>query len=207
MKPSCILTATTAAAIFALTACSDPADKTADAVVSEPVAEAPAPAEGVNYNFAEGSTIGFIGSKVTGSHEGGFKKFTGHFVLENGKPVAGHFTIQMNSTWSDAEKLTGHLLSADFFDVENHPETTFEVSAFTEKPDGQWELSGNLTLHGVTKNITFPAQVTNDDTTVKIDAEFDINRKDFGIVYPGRPDDLIRDNVVIKFALVATPEA
>jgi hypothetical protein len=38
-------------------------------------------------------------------------------------------------------------------------------------------------------------------------SEFDINRKDFGIVYPGKPDDLIRDEVVIRLDLKATPEA
>ena len=62
-------------------------------------------------------------------------------------------------------------------------------------------VTGNLELHGVKKSITFPAtiQVTLDNAAV--DAEFAIDRKDFGIVYAGKADDLIRDGVVIKLNL------
>ncbi|MCB1134377.1 MAG: YceI family protein, partial [Verrucomicrobiae bacterium] len=68
-------------------------------------------------------------------------------------------------------------------------------------------ISGNFTLHGVTKNITVPATVSKDGETIQITSKFDINRKDFGIVYPGKPDDLIRDEVVIELDLTAKPEA
>ncbi len=201
-----ILNTTISAATLALASCSDPAEKTTDATVAEsaPVATS---SQDTTYSFTQNSAIGFVGSKVTGSHEGGFKKFSGHFVVHNGTPEAGEFTIQMDSTWSDNEKLTGHLKAPDFFDVEQFPVSTFEVTAFTRKSDQQYELSGNLTLHGETKNITFPTQVTQTGDTVRVHAEFDINRKDFGIVYPGKPDDLIRDNVVIKFDLEAKAKA
>ena len=150
-----ILNTTISAATLALASCSDPAEKTTDATVAEsaPVATS---SQDTTYSFTQNSAIGFVGSKVTGSHEGGFKKFSGHFVVHNGTPEAGEFTIQMDSTWSDNEKLTGHLKAPDFFDVEQFPVSTFEVTAFTRKSDQQYELSGNLTLHGETKNITFP---------------------------------------------------
>lgn len=67
--------------------------------------------------------------------------------------------------------------------------------------------AGNFKLHGVEKNISFPATVSQDGETVKIAATFDIKRKDFGIVYPGRAEDLIRDEVIIRLDLVAKPEA
>lgn len=57
-----------------------------------------------------------------------------------------------------------------------------------------------------TKNITFPAEVTMDGEKAGIHAKFDINRKDFGIVYAGKPDDLIRDEVVIELTLSAHPK-
>jgi polyisoprenoid-binding protein YceI len=74
-----------------------------------------------------------------------------------------------------------------------------------EPTNSQQLVTGNLDLHGVTKSISFPAdiQVSNDEVTVK--AEFAINRRDFGINYRGQANDLIRDNVVIKLDLKATP--
>ena len=207
MKP--IISSTIAiTTLLALTACSDPADQTTDAAVTEaaPIATATATA-GSTYQFTPASTIGFVGSKVTGSHDGGFKDFTGYFIIESGNPVAGEFTIVMDSIWSDSENLTGHLKAPDFFDVENHPTAKFEVSAFTKKSETEYELSGNLTLRGTTKNITFPTQVAVDGQSVHVTAEFDINRQDFGVAYPGKKDDLIRDAVIIKFDLMAEPRA
>ncbi len=60
-------------------------------------------------------------------------------------------------------------------------------------------MTGNLTLHGQTRAITFPANITLSVAEMHATAEFTINRRDFGIVYPGMPDDLIRDGVVIRF--------
>jgi polyisoprenoid-binding protein YceI len=65
-------------------------------------------------------------------------------------------------------------------------------------------VTGNLELHGVTKSITFPADIQITDDAVAVKAEFAINRKDFNINYPGKPNDLIRDNVVLKLDLKAT---
>jgi polyisoprenoid-binding protein YceI len=205
MKKAIVLLFAFAATAF-VTSCANKADETPDAVVAEATDDITA-TDGATYTFSEGSTIGFTGSKVTGSHDGGFKKFNGHLVVKDGLLEAGEVVIDMTSTFSDAEKLTGHLKSADFFDVENIPESTFSITAVSEKADKTYELSGNLTLHGVTKNITFPAQISSTDETLSVQAEFDINRKDFGIVYPGKTDDLIRDEVIIKLNLSAKPKA
>jgi polyisoprenoid-binding protein YceI len=66
------------------------------------------------------------------------------------------------------------------------------------------EMTGNLTLHGVTKSITFKPTVSISDSVVTLKAEFDVMRFDFGIVYKGKADDLIRDEVVIKLDVKAT---
>jgi len=201
------------AAIFALTvvSCENPADKTSDAAVKDKVEKTTdtTAVSGTKYVFTPESTIGFVGSKVTGSHNGGFKTFTGHFTVKDGKPVGNDHkvTIDMASTWSDAEKLTGHLKSPDFFDVEKFPQTTFDVTELKAGDNGAYTVAGNFTLHGVTKNISFPATVTQGTDTVTIKSEFDIKRKDFGIVYPGKAEDLIRDEVIIKLDLTAKPEA
>lgn len=195
--------------MLALPSCENPADKTADATVSEAQDKkgGEASADAVKYVFTPESKIGFVGSKVTGSHTGGFEKFEGYFYAEDGVPVGNDHAIMidMTSTWSDDEKLTGHLKSADFFDVEKFPESKFEVTGIEQKSDSEVSVSGNFTLHGVTKNITFPATVAIGEESVKLDAKFDINRKDFDILYPGKTDDLIRDEVVIELALEAKP--
>ena len=104
-------------------------------------------------------------------------------------------TIQTESLYADEEKLTKHLKSPDFFDVEKFPTATFKSTAIEKTDDGH-TITGDLTLHGVTKRVSFPATVTVTDGQVTANSEFSINRKDFGIVYPGMPDDLIRDLVV-----------
>ena len=73
-------------------------------------------------------------------------------------------------------------------------------------PQGDgYEVTGNLELHGVTKSITFPATIVVEDGRITAEAEFFIRRTDFGILYPGKPDDLIRDEVVIRLDLIALP--
>lgn len=198
-----------AAAAALLASCENPADKTTSAEVNEVVEKTTDSASGTKYVFTPESKIEFTGSKVTGKHDGGFKTFTGHFTVKDGNPVGNDHkvVIDMSSTWSDADKLTEHLKSADFFDVANHPESTFDVTEVKAGESGSYTVAGNFTLHGVTKNISFPATVSQDGDTVSIQAEFDINRKDFGIVYAGKADDLIRDEVVIRLDLRANPEA
>jgi polyisoprenoid-binding protein YceI len=199
------------AAILAmsLVSCENPADKTADASVKEAVAKTADTAGGTKYVFAPESKIEFTGSKVTGKHDGGFKTFTGHFTVKDGAPVGNDHkvVIDMTSTWSDSEKLTEHLKAPDFFDVAKFPQTSFDVTEIKKDSDTAYTVSGNFKLHGVEKNISFPATVSQDGDTVKIAATFDIKRKDFGIVYPGKAEDLIRDEVVIKLDLIAKPEA
>ncbi|HAB16177.1 MAG TPA: hypothetical protein DCE44_06985, partial [Verrucomicrobiales bacterium] len=65
--------------------------------------------------------------------------------------------------------------------------------------------TGNLNLHGVTKSISFPATVQLAPDAVTLKAEFAINRRDFNINFPGMPNDLIRDNVVLNLDIKATP--
>jgi polyisoprenoid-binding protein YceI len=189
-----------------LTSCENPADKTKDAEVGE--AQQELEGSGTKYVFQDSSSIEFTGSKVTGSHDGGFKEFTGHFYMgeDDDTPTAGEFIIQMDSIWSDNEKLTGHLKGEDFFEIETYPTSAFKLTKSVKTGEGAYDISGNLTLHGVTKNITFPVTAGRDGGTATFEAEFDINRKDFEIDYAGKTDDLIRDEVVIRLDFKATAE-
>ena len=189
-----------------ITGCSDPADKVQKAATSDAKKAESAPASAAKqFSLRASSKINFVGSKVTRSHNGGFTNFAGSLQVSNGKIVGSpEFKISMKSTWADDKRLEGHLKSKDFFDIANNPVTTFTVTSI--EPEGQQQkITGNLDLHGVTKSISFPADIKIADDSVTVKADFAINRRDFNINYPGMPNDLIRDNVVIKLDLQATP--
>ena len=205
MKQNHLITFATVITASLLAGCSDPADQVHKSGASAPKDATATTAASKTFVLRSESTIGFIGAKVTGNHNGGFTNFTGTVSVADGKVVAPtEIKIAMASTWADAEKLTGHLKSADFFDVEKFPTTTFTITAIEPATDGS-KVTGNLFLHGVTNSISFPARIEVSATNLTVNAKFAINRKDFAINYPGKADDLIRDNVVIKLDLSATP--
>ena len=187
--------------------CANPAADAPDAVVEEPTAgplqDAPEEPGGTVYALSSESTVGFVGAKLTGSHDGGFNAFEGLVSIGDGTPESSSVEVLIDTTsiWADNDKLTGHLKSADFFDVENHPTATFASTAIAANGDGTYTLTGNLDLRGVTKQISFPATIEITKSGFSATAEFALNRMDFGIKYPGKPDDLIRDEVLIKLDL------
>jgi len=214
MKPSSIVARSlfTASAVCLAWGCNtDPAKGKTQATVSSAAAPvtAAAPAAGaVSYAFSnDGSTVEFVGAKVSAKHEGSFKAFRGTISVVDGDATKStvNAEIDIASLAVDPAKLAGHLKSPDFFDAEKFPKAKFTSTAI--KAGGEngatHTVSGNLELHGVTKGITFPAKIKIDADQVSVDAEFAINRKDFSIVYPGMPDDLIKDDVLIKLALHA----
>jgi polyisoprenoid-binding protein YceI len=156
---------------------------------------------------AASSTLGFTGSKVTGKHEGKFEKISGSVTLAGGKAEGGRVMLDADaaSVKTDDPKLDGHLKSADFFDAEKFPKATFASSEIKAggASGATHTITGELNLHGMKKTISFPATITVGADAVSGTAEFVINRKDFGIVYPGHTDDLIRDEVVLKLSLKA----
>jgi polyisoprenoid-binding protein YceI len=175
------------------------------------IAAAPAKTETLVIN-PENSKVEFVGSKVTGRHDGGFKKFAGTIALVNGKPEDSTVSIDIdtNSVFTDADGLTKHLMTGDFFDVATYPKASFKATKIepdAAKGAGHYMVTGDLTLRGVTKSVTFPATITVVGDSVAVNAEFSINRKDFNILYAGKADDLIRDDVVIKLDLKAPRKA
>ena len=152
----------------------------------------------------ETSKVEFVASKVTRSHNGSFKQFSGQIDLDPNNIAASRVTIDIetSSVVADDDQLTTHLKTPDFFDVAKFPKATF-VSTKIEPASGaqNFNVTGNFDLHGVKKSISFPATINVTPDSVTVNAEFSINRKDFGIVYAGKADDLIRDGVVIKLNL------
>jgi len=207
-----------AATVF-LAACEDPAankpkatttESTTNANVATTTNTAAAPATaGKKEELAitsENSKVEFTGSKVTGKHDGGFKKFTGTIELVDAKVESSSVSVDIDvaSVFTDADGLTKHLQTGDFFEVEKFPKATFKSTKIVADPSkgpGSYTVTGDLTLRGVTKAVTFPATINISESEVAVLAEFSINRKDFGILYAGKADDLIRDDVVLKLDL------
>lgn len=192
-----------------LVACHDPAADTSKARTGEAAQVAsPAAAQGQKYSItSQNSKIDFVASQVTGKHTGSFGDFAGQ-INYAGSPETSHvnITIKTDSITADAPDLTKHLKTPDFFDVAKFPEATFVSTAI--KPGGEngatHTVTGNLTMHGVTKSITFPATITVTPDAATVESSFSINRKDFGINYAGAADNLIRDNVVLNLHVRAT---
>lgn len=150
------------------------------------------------------SRITWVGAKITASHEGGFRKFDGTVTVDNGAVTATKINIDANSIYTEPEKLVTHLKSPDFFKVEQFPNATFEATKFAPAaagaPAGTTHMvTGNLTMAGKSNSVTFPATITVNGDQVHAKAAFKINRQDWGITYPGAPDDLISNDIQIMF--------
>jgi len=199
--------------LVALIGCSNPADSVPKANVSsstnspaETATKAP-DSEGKYYSFGpDSSCVEFVGSKVTGSHKGGFRKFAGELRAVNGQLADSgqKVVIDVGSIYTDTDRLTGHLKSPDFFNAAQFPTATFVTASIARKGTNA-VVTGDLTLHGITKQISFPAKIDVSENAIDLTANFAINRFDFEIKYPGKANDLIRKEVVLKLKVKAAP--
>ncbi|MEM6925524.1 MAG: YceI family protein, partial [Myxococcota bacterium] len=185
----------TLALLFAVGCVEDVGKDKVAAEVAEPAAAvAPVTGRELAIDTAK-SSVRALGAKITAKHPIEFDRWTGALRVAEGKLTGVDVTIQMDSLRADVDDLTSHLKNEDFFDVARFPTATFRSSGVVPKagPDGAThEITGALTLHGVTKTVRFPASVAAQGDGLAAKAEFVIDRQDFGVSYPGRPDDLIQ---------------
>jgi polyisoprenoid-binding protein YceI len=124
-------------------------------------------------------------SKVRGE----FNEFSGSFEFDPEHPqkASAQVSVQMASVDTRNEKRDEHLRSPDFFNVDQHPTMSFKATRLTHEEDDEYKLHGELTLNGVTKDVSFDVeysgQVTDPwgNTRVGFAAEGEIDRKDFGV--------------------------
>ncbi len=180
------------------------------------------------------SEIAWIGTKTTGRHNGTVKLSGGTLQVQGTEIVGGDFTMDMTTIKAvDADeennaKLAGHLMSGDFFKVDEFPTATFVLTGVTatteavaENPEentaeiDQYKVtnpthmvSGNLTIRDVTRGITFPAQVTMTENGVTAIAKFNINRKDWNLDWEIPVADVVLNNTIhLGINLVAAKPA
>lgn len=148
----------------------------------------------VKYALTGDNTkVEWVGKKATGEHKGGFKKLKGTVTGTKPEDLKIEVEIDCTSLYSDADKLTGHLKSPDFFSVKEHPNAKF-TSKKIEKDKKGYKVTGELTLLGKTKEISFPAEIGTDGK-LTLKADFKIKRSEFGMTY-GK--GMVDDDVAIK---------
>lgn len=127
-------------------------------------------------------------SNVTGTI-GGFKGTCSTDDKDEAKLTGCDLTIDANTINTNNEKRDAHLKNEDFFDTAKHPTIAFKSKKAVKK-GSNWELTGDLTMHGVTKEVTFKnVELTKSlkdlggATRRGLSANITINRKDFGITW------------------------
>lgn len=189
--------------------------------ITNEVSEVETTQDGTVYNVNTGeSHIEWKGFKVfkseNTSHFGKIKFESGELTLKDGMLESGKFVADMNSLENedlrdDAEqkaKLEGHLKSGDFFEVEKYPTATYEITKVTTGVSGDYNtmIDGNLTLKGVTKPVSFNANVTINEGIVTIATEpKDIMREDYGVKFQVPVQNgLIKNEVNVQIVIKAT---
>jgi formylglycine-generating enzyme required for sulfatase activity len=149
----------------------------------------------------------------TGSNSAG-QKPSGFFYELSGKAIVDsatdqlkslEITIDMNGVKAMAESLTKKLKYKGFFEVDKYPESKFVSTSVSHEarpgdPAGtNCVVEGNFQLRDVTQSITIPVEVVKEGDAYKIQSQFKLNRRDYGVVYANAAGDkLIRDNVLLS---------
>jgi polyisoprenoid-binding protein YceI len=116
-----------------------------------------------------------------------------------------NLAIAADSIDTANDKRDQHLKSPDFFNVRQHPQITFASSKVRQTGDGQFDVTGKLTLHGRTKQITIPVQFVGagrmrSTKLTGVHAEFTIHRSDFGMTW-GIDKGVVGDKVHMQVSL------
>ncbi|MFM6948029.1 MAG: YceI family protein [Aquirufa sp.] len=157
------------------------------------------------------SKVVWLAKKVTGEHNGTVNISKGSLAVDGNKLVGGNFTIDLKSIvckdLTDPgynQKFISHITSGDFFEVEKFPTANFIIT----KVAGN-QVSGNMTIKGITKAITFPAQISVAGGKVTASATITLDRTDYNIKYGSKKffesigDKAIYDDFALTVSLVS----
>jgi polyisoprenoid-binding protein YceI len=136
------------------------------------------------------SSVGFRIRHLVSNVDGRFKDFAGSVTYDPAAPEKSNVevTVQAASIDTDAPRRDEDLRSENFFDVAKHPTITFESVSVRKKSATELDVTGDLTMHGVTKRITIPVEVLGTipfrgGEKAGFTASFTVDRKDYGIVW------------------------
>jgi len=164
----------------------------------------------------EQSKLTWLAKKVTGEHAGTINVTKGSLLLDNNVLKGGSFELDTKSiTVTDIAdkdtnaKLLGHLRGDDFFAVEKFGKSTFTITSAQKTADGAYTVKGNLTIKGITHEISFPAKVKQEGNKVIADAKIIVDRTKYDIKFRSKSffenlgDKTIYDDFELNIKLVA----
>jgi polyisoprenoid-binding protein YceI len=165
---------------------------------------APAWADAVRFRVQpEGSEVTFRATSRFMNAEGRFQRLSGQVVVDAKDLATAKVTLSIEAGSIDTgiAMRDNHLRSEDFFDIRKFPTITFE----SERVEGSGQhvnVFGQLTIHGVTREIAVPVEVSMSDVALVASGEFVINRRDYGLVYESFLNP-IGDDVRVSFTFRA----
>ncbi|HSC37905.1 MAG TPA: YceI family protein [Chitinophagaceae bacterium] len=145
-----------------------------------------------HFNIAgAGSTIEWVGKKVTGSHNGTINIAGGELTLTDGKLTGGRFTIDTTSIKildvkdpATNAQFAGHLASEDFFATEKYPAASLEITSVSNGINGIYHIAANLTIKGITQPIEFEATVDSvNGNTLQASGKLVIDRTKYNMKF------------------------
>lgn len=185
--------------------------------LSTSVAETIAKAITYKANVAK-SEITWVGTKVTGEHSGKVPLKEGTFTLDGSKLTSAKFTANLAGLTvediKDAEynsKLVGHLKNDDFFATDKFPTATFVMTKAVAKSANTYDVTGNLTIKGITKPVTFPVTVSTDANGSTVTGKITVDRAKYDIKYSSKSffdanalgDKMIHDDFTLDVKIFA----
>lgn len=162
------------------------------------------------------SSIEWTGKKLAGQHSGTILIKSGKVEVAGGKLTGGFFEIDVKSiTDTDMEgenkdKLENHLKSEDFFSAEKFPVATLEITHAALIKENAYNITGKLTIKGITNEISFPAKVEIEKNKFAAFASIDIDRTKWDIRYGSKKffddigDKMIYDDFNLKVKIGAS---
>ncbi|RUS53169.1 hypothetical protein QI30_15045 [Kurthia sp. 3B1D] len=163
------------------------------------------------------SSIGFQAKHMMISKvKGHFDRFNSELDI-NPEDLSGgniQFEVEIASINTNNEDRDNHLRSADFFDAETHPTMKFVATDIKKVDDDEYKITGDLSIRGVTKPVTFDAEYNGKGTNpwgvevVAFEADGKINRKDFGLNWNSALETggvLVSDDIKIHIEIEANP--
>jgi len=189
--------------------------KTRFAVLAASLALAAPVQAAETYQFDKAhTTVGFQVRHIYTNVSGKFTDFTGTIQVDRTKPESStvDFTIQATSIDTSETRRDQHLRSADFFDVANNPTITFKSTSIKANGKDSWLVTGDFTMHGVTKSVVLPVTLLGEgkdpfgNEKMGLETGLTINRKDYGLTWNKALETggvLVGDEVKVQIAIEA----
>jgi polyisoprenoid-binding protein YceI len=167
------------------------------------------------YTFDKAHTnVGFQVRHIFTLVSGKFTDFAGTIQVDRAKPESStvEFTIQAKSIDTSEPRRDDHLRSPDFFDVANNPTITFKSTSLKANGKDSWLVTGDLTMHGVTKQVVLPVTLLGEgkdpfgNEKMGLETGLTISRKDYGLTWNKTLETggvLVADEVKIQIAIEA----